>query len=222
MDYEKSHVEHLTDYFTQLYRSDERLEASSRNIFGDFVQNVVVPSGSIDANELINALENDSEDYDWRKFETEFQAFLERRLDRHHNGSLDNPEVEQNDFEVERHYNLGYISTEISSPEVEEVFMTSIIQFEEPDDDGYAIEVEYLDEEESLEAIEHLLEEGERDKVDEMLRFGLKINEDRALKAYEAVASLDLDLAEKLRSEIEDPNLQDSMQSIIAENSGEA
>lgn len=220
MEHERPDIEVLTDYFTELYRSDESLYRSARNLFGDFMQYQVIPSDTLDANDLITALDNNDRDYEWDEFEREFQVFLEKRLDRHHDGSIKNTDIPENDFKVERHYNLGYISTDFGSPEPEKVFMTSVIQFEDPEEDDYAIEVEYLGEEEGLEAVRHLLEKDDREKVSDLIRFGLKINSDRALKAYKVVAREDPVLANNLLDDLEiyDEDLESSMKAIYFKN----
>ncbi|EHK01269.1 hypothetical protein HRED_09050 [Candidatus Haloredivivus sp. G17] len=131
-------------------------------------------SEELDINNLSEAIQSNSEAYDWNLFREEFQIFLEKRLDRYHNGSIENPTKKQNDLEMKTHYSLNYRETEfgdLDSNDPEEVFMTSVIQFQDTksEDEEYAVEVEYLDTDEGLEAIEYLLERGKAEKVEKMI-----------------------------------------------------
>lgn len=222
MEHERPDVEVLTDYFTELYRSEDGLEKSARNLLGDFYMHQGLESEEIDVNNLSEAIQNSSEEYDWNLFKDQFQIFLEKRLDRYHNGSIENPETTANDLETERHYSLGYIETDIASPDTEEVFMTSIIQFEEPENETSAIEVEYLETGEGLEAVEHLLEH-DRETVRELIEFGMKINPDRATQAYKVVAQEEPGLARALLKNLafRDESLESSMKSIYFKNNPE-
>lgn len=111
----------------------------------------------------------------------------------------------------------------MASPEISNVFMTSIIQFEDLEEDDYGIEVEYLDKEEGIEAIKHLLENEQEEKVDTMVRFGLKINPERALEAYKVVAREKPILAKNMLGELplNDNDLESSMKSIYFKNNPE-
>ena len=182
-----------------------------------------IPRDDLDADNMINALDRNSDDYDWRTFENEFRIFLEQRLNRHHNGSIENPELSDTNLEVNTHYSPGYIHSEVASPEIANVFMTSIIQFEDLEEDDYGIEVEYLDKEEGIEAIKHLLENEQEEKVDTMVRFGLKINPERALEAYKVVAREKPILAKNMLGELplNDNDLESSMKSIYFKNNPE-
>lgn len=60
MDAERHDVDVLTEYFTELYRSDESLYKPASNLLKDFMEHRVIPSDALESEELINALsEND-------------------------------------------------------------------------------------------------------------------------------------------------------------------
>jgi len=227
VEHKKPDIEVLTDYFTELYKSEGGLERPTRNILGDFYRHQGLGSEEIDINDLSEAIQNNSEEYNWKLFREEFQIFLEKRLDRYHDGSIKNPAKNQNDLNMKTHYNLGFIGTEfaeLGSRAPEEVFMTSVIQFQntESEDDEYAVKVEYLDKDEGLEAIEYLLEQEEVGKVEEMITHAVNRRDtERALKAYEVVAENTPILADKIVKDVDDRDLKASMEAKIIENSTE-
>lgn len=225
---ERSDVEVLTDYFTELYKSEDGLERPARNLLANFYKHQGMDSEELDINNLSEAIQSNSEEYDWNLFREEFQIFLEKRLDRYHNGSIENPTKKQNDLEMKTHYSLNYRETEfgdLDSNDPEEVFMTSVIQFQDTksEDEEYAVEVEYLDTDEGLEAIEYLLERGKAEKVEKMITRAVnRKDNERALKAYEVLAEKAPLVADRIIEEVDDPDLKASMDAKIFENSKES
>lgn len=225
---ERSDVEVLTDYFTELYKSEDGLERPARNLLANFYKHQGIDSEELDINNLSEAIQSNSEAYDWNLFREEFQIFLEKRLDRYHNGSIENPTKKQNDLEMKTHYSLNYRGTEfgdLDSNDPEEVFMTSVIQFQDTksEDEEYAVEVEYLDTDEGLEAIEYLLERGKAEKVEKMITRAVnRKDNERALKAYEVLAEKAPLVADRVIEEVDDPDLKASMDAKIFENSKES
>jgi hypothetical protein len=225
---ERSDVEVLTDYFTELYKSEDGLERPARNLLANFYKHQGMDSEELDINNLSEAIQSNSEAYDWNLFREEFQIFLEKRLDRYHNGSIENPTKKQNDLEMKTHYSLNYRETEfgdLDSNDPEEVFMTSVIQFQDTksEDEEYAVEVEYLDTDEGLEAIEYLLERGKAEKVEKMITRAVnRKDNERALKAYEVLAEKAPLVADRIIEEVDDPDLKASMDAKIFENSKES
>lgn len=228
MEDERSDVEVLTDYFTELYKSEDGLERPARNLLANFYKHQGMDSEELDINNLSEAIQSNSEEYDWNLFREEFQIFLEKRLDRYHNGSIENPTKKQNDLEMKTHYSLNYRETEfgdLDSNDPEEVFMTSVIQFQDTksEDEEYAVEVEYLDTDEGLEAIEYLLERGKAEKVEKMITRAVnRKDNERALKAYEVLAEKAPLVADRIIEEVDDPDLKASMDAKIFENSKES
>lgn len=225
---ERSDVEVLTDYFTELYKSEDGLERPARNLLANFYKHQGMDSEELDINNLSEAIQSNSEEYDWNLFREEFQIFLEKRLDRYHNGSIENPTKKQNDLEMKTHYSLNYRETEfgdLDSNDPEEVFMTSVIQFQDTksEDEEYAVEVEYLDTDEGLEAIEYLLERGKAEKVEKMITRAVnRKDNERALKAYDLLAEKAPLVADRIIEEVDDPDLKASMDAKIFENSKES
>lgn len=225
---ERSDVEVLTDYFTELYKSEDGLERPARNLLANFYKHQGMDSEELDINNLSEAIQSNSEAYDWNLFREEFQIFLEKRLDRYHNGSIENPTKKQNDLEMKTHYSLNYRGTEfrdLDSNHPEEVFMTSVIQFQETssEDEEYAVEVEYLDTDEGLEAIEYLLERGKAEKVEKMITRAVnRKDNERALKAYDLLAEKAPLVADRIIEEVDEPDLKASMDAKIFENSKES
>lgn len=225
---ERSDVEILTDYFTEVYKSEDGLERPARNLLANFYKHQGMDSEELDINNLSEAIQSNSEEYDWNLFREEFQIFLEKRLDRYHNGSIENPTKKQNDLEMKTHYSLNYRETEfgdLDSNDPEEVFMTSVIQFQDTksEDEEYAVEVEYLDTDEGLEAIEYLLERGKAEKVEKMITRAVnRKDNERALKAYEVLAEKAPLVADRIIEEVDDPDLKASMDAKIFENSKES
>lgn len=225
---ERSDVEVLTDYFTEVYKSEDGLERPARNLLANFYKHQGMDSEELDINNLSEAIQSNSEEYDWNLFREEFQIFLEKRLDRYHNGSIENPTKKQNDLEMKTHYSLNYRETEfgdLDSNDPEEVFMTSVIQFQDTksEDEEYAIEVEYLDTDEGLEAIEYLLERGKAEKVEKMITRAVnRKDNERALKAYDLLAEKAPLVADRIIEEVDDPDLKASMDAKIFENSKES
>lgn len=225
---ERSDVEVLTDYFTELYKSEDGLERPARNLLANFYKHQGMDSEELDINNLSEAIQSNSEAYDWNLFREEFQIFLEKRLDRYHNGSIENPTKKQNDLEMKTHYSLNYRETEfgdLDSNDPEEVFMTSVIQFQDTksEDEEYAVEVEYLDTDEGLEAIEYLLERGKAEKVEKMITRAVnRKDNERALKAYDLLAEKAPLVADRIIEEVDDPDLKASMDAKIFENSKES
>jgi hypothetical protein len=129
---------------------------------------------------------------------------------------------------MKTHYSLNYRETEfgdLDSNDPEEVFMTSVIQFQDTksEDEEYAVEVEYLDTDEGLEAIEYLLERGKAEKVEKMITRAVnRKDNERALKAYEMLAEKAPLVADRIIEEVDDPNLKASMDAKIFENSKES
>lgn len=211
----------LAEYFVDSYRDpDTTFSQNMHAVFGEFIIAQLETGESFDSEELLEAV-NSKEEYNWEGLKDNFRIFLEKRFDRYHDGDLENPEVAENDFVTDTHYNLGYIGTEMGEDieDLGEVFMTSVIQFKNPEEGDYAVEVEYLDEEEGLEAIKHLLENGQREKVEKLIQFGIKVNQERALKAYEAVAENDIILAKTLKEQETDSEIEASMMAKMVENS---
>jgi hypothetical protein len=225
---ERSDVEVLTDYFTELYKSEDGLERPARNLLANFYKHQGMDSEELDINNLSEAIQSNSEAYDWNLFREEFQIFLEKRLDRYHNGSIENPTKKQNDLEMKTHYSLNYRETEfgdLDSNDPEEVFMTSVIQFQDTksEDEEYAVEVEYLDTDEGLEAIEYLLERGKAEKVEKMITRAVnRKDNERALKAYDLLAEKAPLVADRIIEEVDEPDLKASMDAKIFENSKES
>lgn len=225
---ERSDVEVLTDYFTEVYKSEDGLERPARNLLANFYKHQGMDSEELDINNLSEAIQSNSEEYDWNLFREEFQIFLEKRLDRYHNGSIENPTKKQKDLEMKTHYSLNYRETEfgdLDSNDPEEVFMTSVIQFQDTksEDEEYAIEVEYLDTDEGLEAIEYLLERGKAEKVEKMITRAVnRKDNERALKAYDLLAEKAPLVADRIIEEVDDPDLKASMDAKIFENSKES
>lgn len=225
---ERSDVEILTDYFTEVYKSEDGLERPARNLLANFYKHQGMDSEELDINNLSEAIQSNSEAYDWNLFREEFQIFLEKRLDRYHNGSIENPTKKQNDLEMKTHYSLNYRETEfgdLDSNDPEEVFMTSVIQFQDTksEDEEYAVEVEYLDTDEGLEAIEYLLERGKAEKVEKMITRAVnRKDNERALKAYDLLAEKAPLVADRIIEEVDDPDLKASMDAKIFENSKES
>lgn len=225
---ERSDVEVLTDYFTELYKSEDGLERPARNLLANFYKHQGMDSEELDINNLSEAIQSNSEEYDWNLFREEFQIFLEKRLDRYHNGSIENPTKKQNDLEMKTHYSLNYRETEfgdLDSNDPEEVFMTSVIQFQDTksEDEEYAVEVEYLDTDEGLEAIEYLLERGKAEKVEKMITRAVnRKDNERALKAYDLLAEKAPLVADRIIEEVDEPDLKASMDAKIFENSKES
>lgn len=225
---ERSDVEVLTDYFTEVYKSEDGLERPARNLLANFYKHQGMDSEELDINNLSEAIQSNSEAYDWNLFREEFQIFLEKRLDRYHNGSIENPTKKQNDLEMKTHYSLNYRETEfgdLDSNDPEEVFMTSVIQFQDTksEDEEYAVEVEYLDTDEGLEAIEYLLERGKAEKVEKMITRAVnRKDNERALKAYDLLAEKAPLVADRIIEEVDDPDLKASMDAKIFENSKES
>lgn len=225
---ERSDVEVLTDYFTEVYKSEDGLERPARNLLANFYKHQGMDSEELDINNLSEAIQSNSEEYDWNLFREEFQIFLEKRLDRYHNGSIENPTKKQNDLEMKTHYSLNYRETEfgdLDSNDPEEVFMTSVIQFQDTksEDEEYAVEVEYLDTDEGLEAIEYLLERGKAEKVEKMITRAVnRKDNERALKAYDLLAEKAPLVADRIIEEVDDPDLKASMDAKIFENSKES
>lgn len=225
---ERSDVEILTDYFTEVYKSEDGLERPARNLLANFYKHQGMDSEELDINNLSEAIQSNSEEYDWNLFREEFQIFLEKRLDRYHNGSIENPTKKQNDLEMKTHYSLNYRETEfgdLDSNDPEEVFMTSVIQFQDTksEDEEYAVEVEYLDTDEGLEAIEYLLERGKAEKVEKMITRAVnRKDNERALKAYDLLAEKAPLVADRIIEEVDDPDLKASMDAKIFENSKES
>jgi len=189
-------------------------------VLGEFLGEQIEINDDFKPNELLKAVSGDQED-DWDGLKDDFRVFLEKQLDRYHGGGLENPEIEESSFEEETHYSLGYIPVEMAddASKPDNVFMTSAIEFENPENNDYAVQVEYLQEDEGLEAIEHLLETNQQDKVSEMINYGLRINSDRALKAYQAVVENDILLAKELKEKQNDEELEASMRATLLENS---
>jgi hypothetical protein len=104
---ERSDVDVLTDYFTEVYKSEDGLERPARNLLANFYKHQGMDSEELDINNLSEAIQSNSEEYDWNLFREEFQIFLEKRLDRYHNGSIENPTKKQNDLEMKTHYSLN-------------------------------------------------------------------------------------------------------------------
>lgn len=225
---ERSDVEILTDYFTEVYKSEDGLERPARNLLANFYKHQGMDSEELDINNLSEAIQSNSEEYDWNLFREEFQIFLEKRLDRYHNGSIENPTKKQNDLEMKTHYSLSYRETEfrdLDSNDPEEVFMTSVIQFQDTksEDEEYAVEVEYLDTDEGLEAIEYLLERGKAEKVEKMITRAVnRKDNERALKAYDLLAEKAPLVADRIIEEVDEPDLKASMDAKIFENSKES
>lgn len=225
---ERSDVEILTDYFTEVYKSEDGLERPARNLLANFYKHQGMDSEELDINNLSEAIQSNSEAYDWNLFREEFQIFLEKRLDRYHNGSIENPTKKQNDLEMKTHYSLNYRETEfgdLDSNDPEEVFMTSVIQFQDTksEDEEYAVEVEYLDTDEGLEAIEYLLERGKAEKVEKMITRAVnRKDNERALKAYDLLAEKAPLVADRIIEEVDEPDLKASMDAKIFENSKES
>ena len=225
---ERSDVEVLTDYFTEVYKSEDGLERPARNLLANFYKHQGMDSEELDINNLSEAIQSNSEEYDWNLFREEFQIFLEKRLDRYHNGSIENPTKKQKDLEMKTHYSLNYRETEfgdLDSNDPEEVFMTSVIQFQDTksEDEEYAVEVEYLDTDEGLEAIEYLLERGKAEKVEKMITRAVnRKDNERALKAYDLLAEKAPLVADRIIEEVDDPDLKASMDAKIFENSKES
>ena len=225
---ERSDVEVLTDYFTEVYKSEDGLERPARNLLANFYKHQGMDSEELDINNLSEAIQSNSEAYDWNLFREEFQIFLEKRLDRYHNGSIENPTKKQNDLEMKTHYSLNYRETEfgdLDSNDPEEVFMTSVIQFQDTksEDEEYAVEVEYLDTDEGLEAIEYLLERGKAEKVEKMITRAVnRKDNERALKAYDLLAEKAPLVADRIIEEVDEPDLKASMDAKIFENSKES
>lgn len=221
--------EYLADYFIETYRDSEIPVSQNMNaVMGEFLGEQIRLDRDFDSQAILNAV-NEGEDYDWEGLKDDFRIFLEKRFDRHHDGDLDNPERTEPGFDVETHYSLGYIGTDMREHNFrtsDEVFMTSVVQFQDTESDGeeYAVEVEYLDQEEGLEAVEYLLERGQIEKVESMITHAASRRDtERALKAYEKVVEENPRLARNLMHNlIEDQEeLEDSLKALYFEHNPE-
>lgn len=206
-------VSELAEYYIEMYWTDNEVNEYARNILDDYLDSQGLSHAGAE-----NLLRHGIQGLDKNKFRNKFATFLESRLDRNHNGSIENTERNENDLDVRRKYLLGYFDTELAPRHIDEAFMTSIIHFQ--DSKGhFGKEIEYLDKEEGLEAIKHLLEHNE-EKVREMVQYGLKTNPEKATEAYKVVARESPALAEELLKDVTffDESLESSIKSIYFNN----
>lgn len=206
-------VSDLTEYFEEMYWGGEEAGSSAKNILEEYLNYRDI--SSLNAENLIR---HEVEGLKREKFRDNFQEFLKKRLDRYHDGSIENPDLNENDLKVRRKYFFGYLDTELAPRNTDEAFMTSIIDFQDSKG-NYGKEVEYLDIEEGLEAIKHLLENDE-ERVREMIQYGLKSSPEKAIEAYKVVAQESPALAGELLEDVTffDESLESSIKSIYFKN----
>lgn len=207
----------LAEYFVDTYRDpEEPISKSMNGLFGEFLGEQIRMDRDLDPEKILRAA-NSERDYDWEGLKDDFRIFLEKRLDRYHDGDIENPGVDRPNFEEDAHYALGYVKT--SMGEANDAFMTSVIQFksfESPE--IYALELEYLDEEEGVEAIEHLLDKDEEEEVKRMLRKGVsRKDEERVRKAYRKIAKVNPELAREIKEDISDERFEAIMSSELTQ-----
>lgn len=199
--------EYLAEYFINTYRDPETPVSTNMNaVFGEFLGEQIRMDKDFDPESILRASTGEG-DYDWEHLKDDFRIFLEKRLDRHHDGNLRNPNIEAEDLEEDIYYTLGYVETGIG--DANEAFITSVIQFSNPENPGeYVLEVEYLDEEEGLEAINYLLENNE-EEVKRIIEKGVSWkDEERVRKAYRKVAEVNPQLARELKENVNDDRFE--------------
>ena len=205
----------LAEYFVDTFRNGGPFYDPMKEVLTDYISDRRSRDPEFKSSELFDAQEG--VDYDWEELKHDFRIYLEKRLDRNHDGGLENPENED-DLEPETAYHLGYVEVGVPT-ERNEAFMTSTIIFQEPENPGQATYAEYLDESEGLDAIRHLLERGEREKVRNIIEKGINgLKKEKGLKAYEAVASTDPILAKDLLERTENSEVETQMRVALFNN----
>jgi len=208
-------TEELADHYVETLKDGGPFYRPMENVLKDYILERRDRDQDFTSSQLFDAIEDSK--YNWEELKEDFRIYLEKRIDRNHDEGLENPDARKEQPDHERVYHLGYIEMGLSTDK-REAFMTSAIHFQ-GENAGWALQAEYLDEDEGLEAITHLLENGERGKVRELVTSGLHSSKkEKALKSYEAVASTDLALARELLQEANGVDTETRMRKALFEN----
>jgi len=203
--------EDLAEYFVETFREQDYFSQGMRSVWKDYLIDRRNRDPNFSSGEPFDA--RDQEDYDWSALKNDFRIYLEKRLDRN-NQNLENPDYEDG-LERDHFHRLGYVDV---GPEFngEDVFMTSIVHFQDPEEPDWAVYAEYLDENESINAVTHLLERRQQEEVKNLIERNLETpRQDKALKVYAAIVETDIGLAKEILSNTEDLELETSMRKEI-------
>lgn len=207
-------VSNLTEYFEEMYWGDEKAGSSAKNILEEYLDYRGI--GSIEAE---NLLRHEVEGLDREEFRYNFQIFLEKRLDRYHDGSIQNPERKDSDLETDVRFGFGYVPYDGFSRPDHSVFMTAKMKFEDFENDEEKDFVRHYREEEGLEAFRKLLEQEEgKHQARIVARSSLRNGSDNALEAYELMAEERPEMAQDMLVRIVNKDLRESMKEILEDH----